>query len=199
MVPKFSRTEVRALEVKSIGIIILFIVQMFAVQACRPSGAAFCPVEELLLDASSFPIGAEAGDLTSPLPDGTIHSGSKTFYLGKGIANHLVYGFSTDKRAAEEFDHRQKGSAFSSSTVEWQTPDELKGLLAAATQHEVVCGTQHQIPMCKAIAQYDNHFIFFNIHMYPEETTIADLATILQEIDRRMFECIASTPIPQND
>lgn len=190
----------RALLVKkSAGIIILFVLQVFAVQACRPSGAAFCPVEELLLDASSFPAGAEAGELTSPLPDGTIHSGSKTFYLGKGIANHLVYGFSTDKRAAEEFNHRQQGSAFSPSTVEWQTPAEVEGLLTSATQHQVVCGTQHQIPMCKTIAQYDNYFIFFNIHMYPEETTIQDLAFLLQEIDQRTSDCVYSTAVPQRD
>ena len=53
--------------------------------------------------------------------------------------------------------------------------------------------------MCKTIAQYDNYFIFFNIHMYPEETTIQDLAFLLQEIDQRTSDCVYSTAVPQRD
>lgn len=181
-------------------ILLLFALQVIVIQACRPSDTTFCPVEELLLDETSFGEEVVADELLSPLPDGTKHSAGQTFDIGKGIANHLVYGFSTGRRAAEEFEQRQKGSAFSSATVQWQTPDEVRGLLASATQRQVVCGTEHQIPMCMAIAQYDNYFIFFNIHMYPEETTIADLASLLQEIDDRMAQCLSSTPVaPQYD
>lgn len=180
-------------------VILLFIISVLAIQACRPSDTAFCPVEELLLDETSLGEDIVADEILSPLPDGTKHSAGQTFDIGKGIANHLVYGFSRDKRAAEEFEQRQKDSAFSSATPQWQTPDEVRGLLASATQHQVVCGTQHQIPMCKAIAQYDNYFIFFNIHMYPEETTTIDLAHLLREIDRRMSRCLESGSIAETD
>jgi hypothetical protein len=198
VVPKFSRNEVINLAANGLRILLLFAVQVIAMQACRPSDTAFCPVEELILDETSFGEEVMADELLSPLPDGTKHSAGQTFDIGKGIANHLVYGFSTNKRAAEEFEQRQKGSAFSSATGRWQTPDEVRGLLASATQQQVVCGREHQIPMCKAIAQYDNYFIFFNIHVYPEETTIADLASLLQEIDDRMTHCLSSTPVAPN-
>jgi hypothetical protein len=106
-----------------------------------------------------------------------------------------VYGFSTSKRAAEEFEQQQKDPAFS----EWPVPDAGRGLLGSSTQHQIVCGAQHQIPMCKAIIQYDNYFIYFNMHMWPEEATETDLVVLLQEIDGRMSQCLSGTPIPQND
>ena len=152
---------------------------------------ATCQLEYLLVDEMFFPKGAEVGEITSPLPEGTAKSAGRTIYLGKGVANHDIYPYATSQRALGEFLHYQQDPTFSIAPDEqWQIPKELTKLNLTANQYDLACGLQHNIRICKMIALYNNYFVFFSAQIYPDELTMSDLSSILLEIDRRMVLCL---------
>lgn len=163
---------------------------VIGIQACQSKNVPICPVEALLIEEDSFLAGARAGELHSPLPDNSRYSAGRTFYLNRGIANHDVYPYSSVRRAEEEFQHNQQSPIFSDSFQEWELPEELSDFYPHADRFDVACGLQHQIPMCEMIAQYENYFIYFNIHTYPENGALSDVRALLQEIDDKMVGCL---------
>lgn len=171
---------------------ILILLLLGVMQACSlPERTTSCPAVDLLLDETSLPPGTTAYELIlSPLPDGPRNSVSRTFSIGQGIASHQVYGFSSRRRAEQEFESRYRSPVFSDPNQRWLTPEQLHDSLGSSTRHAVGCGQDNSIPMCRAIAQYENYYIFFNIHVYPEETSIADVSRALRAIDGQMRDCL---------
>lgn len=133
------------------------------------------------------------GRIMSPLPDGTIYSAGRTFYLETGVANHDVYPFSSSRRANEEFELQHKSPVFSGTYGDWHTPTELQNRLASATQADVACGTRVTTPTCRAIAQYENYYVLFTIHIYPDVISLDDVAGLLERIDQKMVACLSLT------
>ena len=150
-----------------------------------------CPPESLVLDETVFPLDSRAGELLVPLPDGGGASAGRTIYLGRrGIANHDVYPYKRPEGADQEF-RRQKDRIRSSTIDEqWSVPEGFMYSSPIAEQYYVACGVDGGIPMCIMIAQYDNYFVFFNAHMYPDEMTFEDMERVLRAIDERMASCL---------
>lgn len=134
--------------------------------ACASNRQVQCAGDTALLTVMDFPQANEikSGRIISPLPDGTIYSAGRSFYLGTGVAIHDVYPFSSSKGARQEFELQHKSPVFSGTYGDWRTPVELEGRLSSATQASAACGTENKIPMCRAIAQYENYYVLFNIH-----------------------------------
>jgi hypothetical protein len=111
--------------------------------------------------------------------------------MDRGIASHHVQRNSTFRSARSEYDSRNGGQAFG-LTSDWTTPPELIDALPTADQRAISCGVTMNTPMCKAIAQYENYFVYFNIHTYPEDIEIAQVADLLASIDQTMESCLTA-------
>lgn len=145
-------------------------------------------LEPLLLDESVFPPGATAG----PVMETADHHGAvgrlmRTIYVGMGVAVHEVYRYSSEQRAAREFDRQipiwfPRGETWTS----WVVPAELPYQSPVASRFYLACASHESIRMCGVIAQYDEYFIRFSTHMSPDFMTYADLEGVLKAIDDRM-------------
>ncbi len=173
--------------------VIFFIILLeccLLLSACRSTTQDICPASELLLEQTSFPRDVEVGELTSPLPDGSVYSIGRTYYLGQGIANHSVYPYSKEQQTIEKYQYFAREPVFSSLSNGWEAIAEPRDFQISADRYEFRCGEQHGIPMCKFIARYGNYFVYFNVHTYPEEISDALVFKLLEDIDNRMIMCL---------
>ena len=161
-----------------------------------------CPIENLTLDEEPFPPGAIAGKILSPLPGAPIprtslESAGRTInYEYKGGANHDIYRYKSEGRAAQEF-KRRKELEFSTRQWRgpWEIPNTLKYRSPIANRYYVACGMQNNVYMCKMIAQYEEYFVLFSADMLPAAMTFEDLEHVLRAIDERMAQCLKK-PLP---
>jgi hypothetical protein len=163
------------------------------IQACTPPSPPACPATDLLLDKDALSLSAQAGPVTAPLPDSTIYSAGRTYYLGQGIANHDIYPYSSEHSASNKFEGEALSPAFAPSSSQWESPDNFADVHLAADRYQVGCGSQHDIPMCKFIAQYRNYFVSFNVHTYPGEVSVSEVRALVEAIDQKMSRCFQNS------
>lgn len=148
------------------------------------------PIEALLIDESAFPPGWKASAV-GPRPPPSAPLGyydsidrvELFFYVDSGVAFHEIHRFESVRGAVREF-KRQMVISFPSET--WIVPVELPYQSPTADQFYLACSAQRAIPMCRAIWQYEEHFVRFNTHMSPDSMTYSDLERVLRAIDERM-------------
>jgi hypothetical protein len=146
------------------------------------------PIEALLLDETAFPLGTKAGP-AMPMPNKLESRESRglTFYGRFGIANHDVYRYRSARQAASTFE-RETTLWFPNTQFSgpWTVPSELPYQSPVADRFYLACSIEMGTPMCNIIAQYEEYFIRFNVHMHPEFMTYQDLERVLRAIDERM-------------
>ncbi len=177
---------------KRVSVMILAVVLVVAFGACSQTARYNCPLEELLLDETAFPSGTSPGRVFSPLPDEPGSSAGRTFYLQRGIANHDVVRYANSYWAEREFDYRKRSPIFSGPTDRTEAPTGVGYVSPIASQYRVGCGREHSIYICQMIGQYENYFVYFSIHIDPGVIEVAEVNSILREIDAKMAHCLKS-------
>lgn len=150
---------------------------------------AGCESNEILLEGSFFSSDTVTSPEISPLPEGTRDSIGNTIYLERGIFVQNVFPFSTTRRAESEFKEELRDPVFQAQST-WFIPDILPALDIQAEDYRVACGEQHNIPMCRAILQHGRYFVFVNAHTYEDELSPSDFTVAIQEIDKRIRDCV---------
>lgn len=149
-------------------------------------------LEPLLLDESVLPPGATAG----PVMETADHHGAighlmRSIYVGTGGANHEVYRYTTDRRAAREFERMMNiGFPRGKHYTPWAVPAELRYQSPVADQFYLACANHGSNLICVAIGQYDEYFIRFSTLISPDSMTYADLERAFRAIDERMAQCL---------
>jgi hypothetical protein len=155
------------------------------------------PTEALLLDETAFPPETKAGP-TMPMPNklGSRESRGLTFYGRFGIANHDVYRYRSAMQAASTFE-RETTLWFPNTQFSgpWTVPSELSYQSSIADRFYLACSIEMGIPMCNGIAQYEEYFIRFNVHMHPEYMTYQDLERVLRAMDERMVQYLGKNRV----
>lgn len=180
-----------------IGRLLVLCLLLLACYRSEPPPPRACPITGLLLDATSFPVGASAGEILSPMPRAARDSAGRTIYLRKGLANHDVYRHASAVRAAQEFAHRRRVTFVTGEDYgPWENPRDLSYRSPIANQYYLACGIDHGIYMCIMVAQYEEYYIFFNAHMDEQTMTFSDLERALQAIDAKMANCLQKPLTP---
>jgi hypothetical protein len=148
-----------------------------------------------VLDETSFPIDANAGEMISPLPEPSFESAGRTYYMTLGISNHDVYRYLSEGQASRDY-KRIKRIYFASRKGEpLEIPDGFPSLINNAEQQYLACGIQSDIYMCMFVAQYEEYNIFFHSHIHPDgEMTVEDFFRGIETIDKIMTDCIEGIP-----
>ncbi len=174
------------------------IVLLLIVSGCVPGAPQRdFPIEALLLDETAFPPGTKAGT-AKPHPSklGSRESRRLTFYGRFGIANHHVYRYRSARQAASTFE-RETTLWFPNDRFSgpWTVPSELSYQSPVADRFYLACSIEMGIPMCNGIAQYEEYFVRFNVHMHQEFMTYQDLERVLRAMDERMVQYLGKNRV----
>jgi len=155
-----------------------------------------CPIEELLLDKSTFPedfFQTMPGKYSAPIRFGIDKIGvgfGSTTQTG-GVAQDVYLGSSAEK-AQKEFINWAKWE-FSSREgwTEWYTPESFDYQSLVADQYCFACyrHIESGVETCQAIGQYGPYLIRFLANM-DSLLTYQDLERALQAIDERAARCL---------
>lgn len=153
-----------------------------------------CDANDLLLEESFFPVGATIEAFISPLPEGTKDSVGNTVYLGQGIVVQNVYPFSTTRRAQSEYEEDLRDPVFTPRRPEqgWLALEGIANFSFEVENYRIVCGIQNSIPMCRALLQHGPYYVFLNAHTYENEFSHTDFLSVVEEIGKRMQNCVSS-------
>jgi len=179
---------------------ILLVILAFGVAGCSLTlPQRHCPIESLLVDETSFPPGARADKVFSPLPRAAKESAGRTIYLPMplGIANHDVYRYKSAARAAWQF-RQEKERTFTPGRWRgpWNVPEALTYRSPIADQYYVACEIRSGVySMCEMIAQYEEYYVYFKTDVSPGVMTFPRVEHALRAIDERMADCLGR-PLP---
>jgi hypothetical protein len=151
-------------------------------------------VEALVLDRSAFPgtwiPSADNPSTPSNAPIGGMESIERTrvsFYSGGDIAYQEIHRFTCATRAAREFrgarDREFKEGPFNYG---FKPPSELSYHSPSSDQFYLACGTDGVKSVCRAIGQYEEYYVYLNVHMSVERMSLTNLEKMLKEMDRRI-------------
>jgi len=163
---------------------------------CRPPSAAPCDIETLLVQETAFPEGwEESGPPRSE--EATARFGIEKIGTGfstpkYGVAIQDVYRAQDAGAAASGYQDFMSFFLLREGETEWFLPSELTYGTPSADQFRLGCSTQRTsgVERCQFIAQYGVYLLRFHTYMSPEMMTYDDLKHILQDIERRMVECL---------
>jgi len=103
-----------------------------------------------------------------------------------------IYRARDEREASKEY-HDFVRAFFSvrDNEMEWQIPPEITYRSQVADQDHLGCSTHlpSGVQRCQFIAQYEVYIVRFDADM-SEVMTYTDFERILQDIDRRMSECL---------
>lgn len=163
--------------------------------------AEYPPIEQLVIDESSFPAGWEASQPNTDFPPlapwttgrREVECVSRSFRdpAGSGAGGMTIQRFRNTRDAAQEYEH-QVDVAFrvrDSWSTPWTTPPELLFESHVADQYRYACATVGYYPQvnCAYVARYRVYVVDFIIKLYDTNViTYTDLLPILRAIDNRM-------------
>ena len=165
----------------------------YGVITCVPPPAAPCEIETLLIDKSVVPKEWKQQGPPGDPPDRfgveRISILFSTSTHGGGMQDIFR---AWDKREASRgyYDFMSHFSVREGET-EWEIPPEITYRSQVADQSRLGCSTHlpSGVQHCQFIAQYEVYIVRFHADM-SEVMTYADLERILQDIDRRMAQCL---------
>lgn len=167
------------------------------------SAVEYPPIDQLLIDESSFPQGWEASEPDidfPPLAPWTsrrkeVEYIDRTYYAPSERGGHAfirIQRFGDSRAAAEEYAHKAD-IAFRETewNTPWTVPVELAFESVVADQYRYACsmGGAGELarPECAYVAQYRAYAIEFYIDFYDTSViTYTDLLAIFQAIDEQM-------------
>lgn len=163
---------------------------------CVPPPAAPCAIETLLVSETVFPERWEQQGLPdsrgAPASFGVERIGIGFSTSTRGGAVQAVYrAFDTRTAAAGYHDFMSYFSVRERET-EWTLPAELTYHSQIADQFRLGCSTHSAsgVQRCQFIGQYNVYLVVFHTYMSSDLMTYEDFEHILQDIDRRMAECL---------
>lgn len=153
-----------------------------------------CKAHDILVEEAFFPSGTAIDAFISPLPEGTKNSAGNTAYLGRGIVVQNIFPFSTTRKAQAQYEDDLRDPVFTprKSGQGWLTPKEITDFNFEVDNYRVVCGIQNNIPMCRSILQHGSYYVYLNAHTHENEFSRTDFLAIVEEIDKRMQNCVAA-------
>jgi hypothetical protein len=115
------------------------------------------------------------------------------------LAQHWVYLYPDEPSARQDWWSDSRGYSADRVTP-WETPAELPYQSPVADQFRFFCadfdvgpfGVSGVYTLCWAVARYGRYLSEFSTFLSPEHMTWADIERILQDIDRRMAERLAT-------
>jgi len=163
---------------------------------CVPPPAAPCPIETLLVNEAVFPEGWEQQGVPdsrgAPASFGVERIGIDFSTPTRGVAvQHVYRAFNTRAAAAGYRDFMSDFSVREEET-EWTLPTELTYRSQVADQFRLGCSTHcpSGVQRCQFIGQYGPYVVVFHTYMSSDMMTYGDFERILQDIDRRMAQCL---------
>jgi hypothetical protein len=163
---------------------------------CVPPPCAPCDIEALLVDETVFPQGWTQQGLPdprgAPVSFGVERIGIDFSTSTSGVAVQDVYR-AYDARAASAGFH-DFASEFSVREGEtgWTMPRELTYRSQVVDQFRLGCSTHRTsgTQRCLFVGQYGVYLVRFHAYISSDMMTYEDMEHILQDIDRRMAECL---------
>jgi hypothetical protein len=161
---------------------------------CTSPPAASCPIETLLVDKSVVPVEWEQQGPPGDPPDRfgieRIDILFSTPTYGGGVQDIFR---AWDKHEASRGYRDFVRASFSTrdNETEWKIPPEITYRSQVADQSRLGCSTHlpSGTQRCQFIAHYEVYIVRFDADM-SEVMTYADFECVLQDIDRRMAECL---------
>lgn len=152
-----------------------------------------CPLDVVLIDESIVPEAWYLNMSGEPAARFGVEFEAVFFNSSYGGGIYAVYREWSTRKAKDSYDDFVK-SYFSSNDElpEWTAPSELTYQSLVADQVQFGCSTEvgTDREYCQFAAQYDVYIVWFYSVM-SEVMTYADFEAVLQEIDRRMTECLS--------
>lgn len=158
-----------------------------------------CPMETLLIDDSSVPKELDSVDVGDPVDRFGVEFQQISFYGGVfGNVIQTVYRDWTKREASRGYDdlvetYFSPDAAFFCNDVEtkWETPSEFASFSPGADQWQLGClvGCSTGENTCQFIAQYGVYVVWSYADLSAAMAS-SDYEQIVQDIDRRMTECI---------
>lgn len=167
-----------------------------SVVTCVPPPDAPCSIETLLVDEAAFPKGWEQQGVPdsrgAPASFGVERIGIGFSTLTRGVAvQHVYRAFNTHTAVAGYHSFMSYFSVREEET-EWILPTELVHSSQVADQYRLGCSTHRTsgIQLCQFVGQYGPYLVRFHTYMSSDMMTYKQFEHILQDIDRRMANCL---------
>jgi hypothetical protein len=155
--------------------------------------AVDCPVDQLLLDHSSYPPDTIFDAIDSPIAEKPKESAGQSTYYHDSWMDEMVIRYSSVNRANEVFDERKR-SIFHPNEVygEWEVPPILNLDDLSADHYEIACGNVVSFgDRCYMIGQYNEYYVFFRADIFNDGITHELFRDLVLKIDGRMSACIS--------
>lgn len=155
-----------------------------------------CDIETLIVQEGLFPEGWQrlgeprAEDAPSLL--GVEKIGTAFSTPARGGAIQDVYRTFDTRAAVSGYEKLLSHFSVRSEETEWTLPEALDYHGSTADQFRLGCSTwlPTNVESCQFLGQYGVYLVRFHTLMSPDMMTYEDLEHILQDIDRRMAECL---------
>lgn len=151
-----------------------------------------CPIKELLLGQSDYPLETIFNDVRSPIAEMPLESaGGSANYHNSATSQEIVRYFSSDN-AIKEYDKIQK-IVFGPDEVvgSWETPPILDLDNLSADSHEIACGNIVSFGnRCYMIGQYEEYYVFFRADISGKGVTHELFRDLVLRIDDEMNSCL---------
>lgn len=152
-----------------------------------------CSIEDLLIDESVVPNEWYLSTSGDPATRFGVEFQSMIFTSQYGGGIYDIYRERSIRNARDGYRGLVK-SYFSprAKFTEWELPPEIMYQSSTADQAQLGCATDifSKVQHCQFVAQYNVYIVWFDADM-SEVMTYADFEAVLQEIDRRMTECLS--------
>jgi hypothetical protein len=157
---------------------------------------AACPIEQLLLDLSSFPSQGweETGSRSArgaPSQVGIKRIGTSFSTQTQGGVTHEVYRF-VDVQSAKLSYKSMSADWFviDEDETEWLIPEEVQDVVLHADEIELACNIHlpSSIEYCRFIGRYDTYVIQLGADMIA--ISYHDLIRFLNEVDGKLVKCL---------
>jgi hypothetical protein len=155
----------------------------------------------LLLDASAFPVGWQAGaagKIRGPIV-GQAHEYDRVFrgFTGPSRsrignttgARQDVYRYGGQHTAKTKFEEKRKQLFKSDAfTRAWETPDGLDYQSSVADRFHLGCTHLTTRQVCRALGQYEEYVVMILVDVYPDsDVTYPDFERILAALEERIM------------
>lgn len=161
-----------------------------------------CPMETLLMDVSLLPEQLDGNGVMDPADrfgvEFTRFSASNSHDSTLGGVTQTVYREWSERKAQRGYNdlvdtyfYPQENFFCHDEETKWEVPSELTYRSRTANQSQLGCtvGCTTDLQTCQYIAQYGVYVVWYYARM-SEVVTFSDFERILQDIDRRMANCL---------
>lgn len=169
---------------------------LFIITSCASQGNLIpkrdCPIEQLLLDQSDYPLDTIFDAVSSPIAEKPQESASQSAYYHHSQFGEIVIRYSSTDRANEVF-MKHKESIFHPSEVygSWNIPPILSLNNLSTDVHEIACGNVRNFgKRCVMVGQYHEYFVLFSADLSSPEITHELVRGLVLKIDEKMSSCL---------